>query len=149
MSNILYNSYIYFMKLKDATDDINKMKTEKVNFIGVYDENQQIWYNGWTICDIEHYDKYKLSKELLIYGLNIERDMGKSHVEKAIIKSILVNSKFYISNKNLQLNVIVALISYLVKAKSYSIFKVGSLSIYSIEISDNRINNVKLLDFFK
>ena len=50
---------------------------------------------------------------------------SKSEAEKALIKSILVNSKFYITEKKTQLYVILALIMYLTKAK------LGCLSEYN------------------
>ena len=135
MSNILYNAYIYFMKLK-RSNVTTEIKMEKVNIIGMFDTTLKIWYNGWAIYDPDHGDKYKLSKDLLIYGLNIERDMfAKSDVEKAMIKSMLVNSKFYINEKKTQLNVILALITYFLKAKSYSVVSMGSIWIYLIEVN--------------
>ena len=137
MSSILYNAYIYFAKLKFKTI-ANEVKPENLNIIGIFDEELNIWYNGWSIYDPDHYEKYKLSKELLIYGLNIERDMGRSDIEKAIIKSILVNSKFYIAEKQIQLNVILSLITYFIKPKNYSYIKTGSLLIYVVELNDNK-----------
>jgi len=59
---------------------------------------------------------------------------GKSNIEKALIKSILVNSKFYVNEKKTQLNVILAIIAYLIKAKSYSIAKEGNNIIYIMEV---------------
>ena len=154
MSNILYNAYIYFMKLnhhslnykdiktKNTNINVTQTKLKVDNIIGMYDTKLHIWYNGWAIYDSEfgQTNKYKLSKDLLLYGLNIQRDMRlKSEAEKALIKSILVNSKFYITEKKTQLYVILALIMYLTKAKNYLILKEGSIIIYAVEI--NTIEN--------
>ena len=134
MSNILNNAYIYFTKLplKKLEDE---SKIEKINIIGMYDDSLKIWYNGWSIYDDNNTNNYKKSKDLLLYAINIERDMnGISTVEKAIIKSILINSKFYISEKTIQISVILSLIAYLIKAKNYSTVKSGSLNIYIMEV---------------
>jgi len=133
-NNIFYNAYIYFTKLKIYRHS-NQIQLEKTNIIGMFDKSTNIWYNGWAIYDNDNSEKYKKSKELLLYALNIERDMHiKNIIEKAMIKSILINSKFYICEKKLQLNLIVALISYFIKAKSYGIFKSGSIYIYTMEV---------------
>jgi hypothetical protein len=130
MNNILYNSYIYFTKIK-INNNKNNLELEKYNIIGIFDNSLNIWYNGWAIYDIKNKDVYKKSKELLLYGINIERDLnGKLNIEKAIIKSILVNSKFYINDKDIQIKIIISLIAYLIKAKTYMILNVGSLEMY-------------------
>jgi hypothetical protein len=132
-NNIFYNAYIYFTKLKNYQP--NQIYLEKTNIIGFYDSSKNIWYNGWAIYDNENTEKYKKSKELLLYAINIERDLHiKNIIEKTMIKSILINSKFYINEEELQLNIIVALIAYFIKAKSYGIFKSESIYIYTMEV---------------
>jgi hypothetical protein len=133
MSTILYNAYVYFTKLKLTIDESTQ---KKINIMGYYDSELKIWYNGWSIYDPNNHERYELSQELLKYGLKIERDMVKSDAEKAIIKSILVNSRFFIEDEDIQINVILSLMTYLTNAKSYSVYKIGSISLYSIEIND-------------
>ena len=60
------------------------------------------------------------------------RNLDRNNI---IVRSILINSKIYIDNneKDLQLNIIVGVISYLLKAKSYGIIKKNQLNYYIIE----------------
>jgi hypothetical protein len=128
-NNFFYNAYIYFNKLKNRLmdkDDIDKQK----NIVGIYDKSNKIWYNGWAIVSTQ-YENYKKSKDLLMYALNIEKDMpGVNINEKALIKSILINSKFYIHERKLQLNVILSVIAYLLKAIKWTRLTEGDLDYY-------------------
>jgi hypothetical protein len=78
--------------------------------------------------------QYKKSKDLLLYALNIPRDMhGVKDSEKLIIMSILINSKFYVSERKTQLDIILAIITYLTKSKNYYYIPKDDLRFYIIE----------------
>jgi hypothetical protein len=108
------------------------------HIIGVYDKEQKIWYNAWSLIGypINSFDLYKKSKDLLLYALNIPKDMhGVKDSEKLIIMSILINSKFYITERRTQLDVVLAIITYLTKAKNYYYIPKDDLRFYIIETS--------------
>jgi len=125
-SNFLYNAYINYLKIYNESKKTNLDNIENYHIIGIYDSNLNIWYNGWSLyVNPIHSNLYKKSKELLIYGLDIEKTMlGISHDIKYIIKHILVTSKIIIAERITQLNLILAVITYLTKAKQ--IFKTVS-----------------------
>ena len=119
MNNLLYNSYINFISLpKSAPIDDN------YHIIGIYDKKNKIWYNAWGLYteyknQIE-YNKYKKSKDLLIYALKLEKDNNSiTDTEKMLLRYILVNAKIYITEKRTQLDIIISTIAYLIKAKKY------------------------------
>jgi hypothetical protein len=122
-NNVLYESYINFIKISKKYDDDyfldNKQEPkEKYQIIGLYDTSNKIWYYGWTIFnnDKKNYYRYNKSKELIKYALDIERDLPVSINEKQIIRSILINSKINIID-DLQLQIIIALATYILRAK--------------------------------
>lgn len=159
-NNFLYNAYIYYIKLKykeKYADPIEKsiLKINNINseenknnnivkikdiyqIIGIYDNRTYIWLNGWALINYEKSLEKNLvkTKELLLYILNFEKDMQSIYnkFEKTIIKSILINSKIYVYEKKTQLDIILAIICYLLKAKN--IFKQvnNDITIYYAEI---------------
>ena len=125
MSNVLNYMYIYYTKLEKKKFEILEIN-KNLNFIGVYDESTNIWIHAWAIYTyIEQYNFYKKSRDLLKYAINMDIDTRNLDRNNIIVRSILINSKIYIDNneKDLQLNIIVGVISYLLKAKSYDIIE--------------------------
>lgn len=120
-NSFFYNAYVYFTKL-NKVDAINNDTTQ---IVGYFDEEQSIWYNAWSMSDIdEDSKKYAKSKELLMYGLNINNDMKSiSGADRIIIRSMLTNSKFYITERLTQFDIMLATICYLLKATAYLIIK--------------------------
>jgi hypothetical protein len=133
-NNFLYRAYINFLKIDKIKIENNDK--QKYQIIGIFDSSLKIWYNAWALyVDKNTIDNYKKSKELLVYALNIESSMPGISIEiKCIIKHILVNSKFYLSERKTQLNLILAVILYLTKAKQYGITRQNNVYIYFIQI---------------
>ena len=118
---------------------VNIVKIKDIyQIIGIYDNRTYIWLNGWALINYEKSLEKNLvkTKELLLYILNFEKDMQSIYnkFEKTIIKSILINSKIYVYEKKTQLDIILAIICYLLKAKN--IFKQvnNDITIYYAEI---------------
>jgi hypothetical protein len=134
-NGFLYNSYINYNKIKNipATDflDENYLLNKKYQIIGLYDTSNKMWYHGWAIYnnDKQNYYRYNKSKELLKYALNIEQDLPISINEQIIVRSMLINSKINIIDE-LQVDIILAVITFLLHAKN-------------IVIYENKINNIK------
>lgn len=135
-NNILYNAFINFYKLEKLHPSMTTTQEQNYQIIGVLDTNNKIWYNAWSLYDIDsNLNLYKKSKELLLYALNLQRDVkGLSMVEKIIIRSILVNSKFYILERKTQLYLILAIIMYLVKAKRWGNYQTNNLMWFIVEV---------------
>ena len=127
-SNFFYNAYFNYLKLEVVKEDSLFYTDPKTQIIGYYDMDKRIWYNAWSIYNLDttHNDTYKKSKELLVYALNLENDLnGYSEVEKMMIKSMLCNSKIIITDiddindyqNSIQLQILLSVIYYLTKAK--------------------------------
>ena len=127
MNNYLANAYVNFYKIPEIQYDISEKIKPNYQVIGLYDKTHKIWYNAWGLYNIEkNYHLYKKSKELLHYALNIERDLkGISPEIKAIIRYILVNSKIYVTERITQLNLVLALIMYMIKPRVWGWIKFG------------------------
>jgi len=135
MSNFFYNAYLNYLKLDDITD-YNVNTNNNLQIIGYYDIEKNLWFNAWAIYleptkenkSINIY-KYKKSKDLLSWALNLENDLnGISSIEKNIIKTIICSSKLYITDSSklphpqdsIQLEILLSVICYLTKAKKVS-----------------------------
>ena len=125
MSNFFYNAYLNYLKLEPSTvadsDDI-----DNVQIIGYYDMEKHLWFNAWAIYngDPTQTYKYKRSKDLLAWALNIENDLkGMLATDKTIIKTMICSSKLYITDcfekprESIQLEILLSIICYLTKAK--------------------------------
>ena len=136
-SNFFYNSYIYYNKLYNKSNKSNLSIDDSYHIIGVHDMNQNLWFNAWALTEFNVDKKKQMnkSKELLNYAFNIENDMSSiyNNIEKIIIKTILINSKFYINEKKTQLDVILSTICYLTKAKDIRYILSSQLYIYYIK----------------
>lgn len=100
-------------------------KTKKKEIEGSYDElgyfynNLKIWFWAW----VHLYNDSKISKEILEYGLKIElKDLSKSNDIFYFIKNQLINSRSRITH-NLDLEILLAISTYLVKDKFDFIYK--------------------------
>ncbi len=143
--NFFYNALINFYKIKMSTDKIS-LDDPSIQKIGYYDIEKKLWYHGWTIYGLASTnDPHKKSKELLSYVLNIERDLkGISEVEKMIIKSMISNGKIYITDEdnnsdlsqenNLQINILLAVICYLIKAKKITMYNNNNIIVYAVQV---------------
>jgi len=147
-SDFFYNSLLNYYKI-DTKNTIKSIDDPNIQIIGYYDTEKKIWFHAWSVYnDTSEIDKYKKSKELLIYVLNIEKDLkGISSSEKTIIKSMISNAKIYISDPNtgndknkpynLQIKILIAVICYLSKAKKLTVFlddNFYNLQIYAIQV---------------
>ena len=134
MKNILNIMYINYKKL--IIKNITEIKpNDNLHIIGVYDTIDNIWYNGWSIfvcrSNLRYWNK---SRELLKYAINLDVDMNYSNSIAIIIRSILINSKLLLSEPEIQIDIILSIITYLLKANSYSIVKKYNLLYYIIEV---------------
>lgn len=130
--NIMYTNF----KNLNYKNIIRINPEDNLHIIGVFDETDNIWYNGWCIfINRENYRYWKKSRDLLKYSINMDIDMNYLNNINIILRSILINSKIYLTDKDLQIDVILSIITYLLKAKSYSILKKYNLTYYIIESS--------------
>ena len=142
-SNFFYNAYLNYFKLESSYEDNLKIQQT----IGYYDIEKSIWFNAWSIYNLESekIDIHKKSKELLVYGLNIENDLNSNSItDKMMIKSIICSSKIYITdgknikkkniNTSIELQIILSVICYLTKAKKIAHFIKDNIIIFTIEI---------------
>ena len=136
MSNhILQYAYTNFYKIKqdnmqkfDPNDDTNQI-------IGFFDLSNHIWYNAWSLYNEFDSKLYIKTVELLKYTIRLEKDNKTlSPFEKIILKYILNNSKIYIYEKTTQLNLILAVIMYLIKPSSWSKYKIGDIYVYVVKM---------------
>jgi hypothetical protein len=143
--NFFYNALLNFYKIEKSKDQnfFDDLNTQK---IGYYDTEKKIWYHAWAIYGlVSTNDPHKKSKELLSYVLNIERDLkGISEVEKMIIKSMISNGKIYVPDQendsdfsqdnNLQINLLLAVICYLIKAKKIASYTNNNIIVYAVQV---------------
>ena len=128
MSNFFYNAYLNYLKLEPVRPD-NIDDIQNIQIIGYYDTEKNLWFNAWAIYheDRKESYKYKKSKDLLTWALNLENDLnGISSTDKTIIKTIICSSKLYITDsfenpkdpkESIQLEILLSVICYLTKAK--------------------------------
>lgn len=154
-NNFFYNAYIYFIKLKynsinvefrnfnlnnnDNNDNFyTLLKNEYYQIIGIYDKRTKIWLNAWALINYDNNIEQNLNKikELLKYILNFEKDMKSitNQFEKTLIKSILINPKIYIYEYKTQLDIVLSIICYLLKAKSIFYKLNNDIIVYIIKI---------------
>ena len=134
MRNIFNYMYMYFMKLDHKTITTIS-QNDNLHFIGIFDESTNMWYNAWALYTYnKEYRYYKKSRDLLKYSINMDIDTNNIDHINIILRSILINSKTYITEKDIQIDIILSIITYLLKAKSYSIIKKHNLNYYVVEI---------------
>ena len=137
-NNYLYIAYMNYKEVhenKDNSKIIVDNDDVKLQIIGYYDQKTNIWYSGWSFYDPNKFEQYKKSKELLNYAINIDKNLpGINDNIKMIIKYILTSSKIYIYDKDIQLELILAVIVYFSKAKKIYNFNTNSIKRYQIEI---------------
>jgi len=96
--------------------DKNKKKIfeSRYQIIGKYDDNMRMWSWGWHV-PIYNKNETKMSTKILQYGLDLSTDLYKKDSAKnQFLKMILTKSQTFIVNE-LQLDVHLALASYLAK----------------------------------
>lgn len=145
-NNIFYNAYKYYINLNNDSLEISSNNRQ---VIGFFDNKYKIWYNAWSMTTLPEViinfsknknveldkDLYRVSNDLLKYGLNINKDLQSVEADRRyLIKTILTNSKFYINEKKTQLDIILAIIAYLIKAKKVYYINDSNVFIYIVEI---------------
>jgi hypothetical protein len=129
--------YSNFLKLNNTLEfNINNPNQ---HIIGYYTSNNKIWYNAWSITSKKKIANYKKSKELLLYGLDIDIHLQKMNYNELhiyIIKYVLINSKLYIDDGKIQIEFILSIILFFIKARKYGIYKKNNVSIFFIELNN-------------
>lgn len=130
-NNVIFKNNIEF-HLND-----NDKKSAEYEIIGYYDVTNSIWIWGWLLQ--VKYNDTELSRELLMYGLKL--DPSIINAEQLYLKNLLLNSRFIVNDK-IQLEINLAIFSYLLKKKFLFIYP---KKIYS---SDNK-NYIIMYYFIK
>ena len=131
-NNKLYTIYTNYFDIKlNSTKILNTIEYER-HLIGIFDKKLKIWYNAWSINNYyikdnnyKNYNNY-LSKELLKWSIDDENHIIND-VIRNIIKSIICNSKIYITEYKTQLELIIAIFLYFTKKKIFIIEKQNNL----------------------
>ena len=147
MNNIFFNSLLYFNNIIKEAPTPSTIDKNNFNVIGIFDTQYNIWYNGWSIYyddnknykseyNIERY--YRKIKELLQYSIDLTIDYQISDIgQLVLLRSILINSKFYMPQKGIQLRLILGIITYLLKAtRIYKVHSNNSFEVYVVETPD-------------
>jgi len=128
-NNILYTIYTNFFNIQLNSYNQNELQKqhlkEKFHLIGVFDKSLKIWYNAWTLNNYDTTD-INLSKELLIYFINYKINIHNNIIMN-IIKSIMCNSKIYLTEYKTQLQLIIAIFLYYTKKNMFFINKIDNL----------------------
>jgi hypothetical protein len=99
-----------FIKLNDREFDYE--------ILGYFDNQNNVWIWGWVLSDLS-YERTRLCKELLNYGLKLEP--SSNSLEHYIIKSLLLNSRILLE-EYVQLETYLAIVSYIIKDKILFIY---------------------------
>ena len=142
MNNFLYNAYINFYKLPTTSNvfsETSQNNLESSQMIGIFDNNKKIWFHAWSMYDIKiNINRYKSSRLLLDYAINIDKNMSISEEYKILVRSMLVNSKFYITEKKTQLYLLLAVILYLIGAKKWGMYAIDKNIYYFVAVLDKK-----------
>ena len=131
------NSKEYIYKKENNTLEFHKLnKKYKFNILGMFDYSKKIWIWSWLIPNYSYQHIFYI-KKLLDYGIKL--NPPKTEKEFLWVKTQLVNSRFLIDN-NIQLNIHLAIISYLLKDNFDFVYPVTK------KLSEN--NNDKLIIFY-
>tara|TARA_Y100000389_G_C17310358_1_gene437660 strand:+ start:382 stop:894 length:513 start_codon:yes stop_codon:yes gene_type:complete len=145
-----YNKYfsndykVNFLDDKNKTVTFYNKKTKKIELKGTYDEigyfynKLKIWYWAWVHLQRDS----KIAKEILNYGLKIELKNEKISEIYYYIKNQLINSRTIIRH-NLDLEILLAISTYLVKDKFDFIYKMKE------ELSNDSDNYITSYRFIK
>jgi len=131
-NNKLYTIYTNYLDIKLNSTNISYSIEYERHLIGIFDKKLKIWYNAWSINNYnikdKNYNNYNnsLSKELLKYAIDAEIHTIDD-VIRNIIKSIICNSKIYITEYKTQLELIIAIFLYFTKKKLFIIEKQNNL----------------------
>jgi len=135
-NNILYTIYTNFLNIQLETYNIqniqqyyesnNKLQKKEVHLIGIFDKSLKIWYNSWSLNNYSGIGSTNLAKELLIYFIKSEANINNNIIWN-IIKSIVCNSKIYITENKTQLQLIIAIYLYFTKKDMFRLQKLDNL----------------------
>ena len=108
----IINNKEYIFKKENATLEFNNLnKKFKFNILGIFDYSKKIWIWSWLVPSYS-YNHILYTKKLLDYGIKLNPD--KEDIDFLWIKTQLVNSRFLLDD-SLQLDIHLAIISYLLK----------------------------------
>lgn len=162
MSNILHNSYIKYLEIKKLSKIFKYNQIEKKlyseynsynisdngHLFGIYDKENKIWYHAWGLNYIILYDiKYinnrffEKSKKLLLWALDMDISYTNDFEDicyNSIVKNLITQSKYIIEN-DYQLDIIVSLITYLLKCE---IVVINDNNVLYEKNSENKNNNL-------
>lgn len=106
-------------RIKFFDSDKNLLLDSGFENIGIYKQKNNIWQWGWSMNAINN-NQNSISRNILTYSFKLKSDIPSEF----LLKSILLDSKHIIKNK-LQLEILLALSSYL--SKFHFIFKLPFL----------------------
>lgn len=136
MKNIINTMYLKFLSLPYIKVNFDQISVDNnFQYIGIFDDSSNIWYNAWSIyTDKKIIHSYKSSRDLLKYAINLDIDLNNYNSDIIVIlRSILINSKIFLTNKNIQIELLLAIITYYINSKSYSVIKSNNLFYYIVE----------------
>ena len=137
-NNLLYTVYINFFNIQLEYYNIqnniefdNKLKKKEIYLIGIFDKSLKIWHNAWALNNYSGDGDIDMSRKFLIYFINREKSnfdtSFKNNIINNIIKSIVCNSKIYITEYKTQLQLILAIFLFFTKKNMYNITKINNL----------------------
>ena len=108
------------VNLESGIIKFNKKYEFYYEILGYFDNQHNIWIWSWVLPNLDN-ELTIISKDLLIYGLKLE--YNRDNLEHSIIKSLLVNSRILLEDF-IQLEIYLAIISYIIKNKILFIFPI-------------------------
>jgi hypothetical protein len=129
----IYTNYFYKNNSKIINNSIidknNNDISVEYHLIGIYDKSLKIWYNAWALNNFNS-KEIKISKLLLDHLLNSDIEYNIKKNSLLIIKSIMCNSKIYITEYKTQLELILAIFIYYTRNDFIHNVKSGNLYYY-------------------
>ena len=124
-------------RIKFFDSDKNLLLDSGFENIGIYKQKNNIWQWGWSMNAINN-NQNSISRNILTYSFKLKSDIPSEF----LLKCILLDSKHIIKNK-LQLEILLALSSYL--SKFHFIFKLPVLPSSVLNVDDKDYINYNSL----
>jgi hypothetical protein len=131
----IFNDIIFtLIENKDVTrfeifKNDNKIGQADCNTIGIFNNENSIWYWSWCLPFNNKNENY-LSKKILDYAFNIDINNNNNEItETAIFKSEFLNSKIYMVNPSIELEKFLAISMYITQAEYYYIVPIDNLNV--------------------
>lgn len=141
VQNNKYETFLsgkYIMNNKQFIEkDTNNIININYEILGIFQHETNVFIWGWLI-PYYSIDEIKITRELLDYGLRL--DPKSNTLDHFYLKTLLVNSRINIKN-DIELDLILAISSYLLKDKIKFIFK-------STLLQNNNNNNYSITTFY-